>query len=67
MKLFTTSKRFALVFALAICCRAFADGETNAVALVTSRDFYNAGTKLLDNDIVFLDKFVDYLNGTSHL
>jgi tetratricopeptide (TPR) repeat protein len=47
MKLFVTSKRIALAAALAICCRAFADGETNAVALVTSRDFYNAGTKLL--------------------
>ena len=47
MKLFTTSKRFALVFALAICCRAFADGETNAVAPVTARNFYNAGTDLL--------------------
>jgi hypothetical protein len=47
MKLFTTSKRLALVFALAICCRAFADGETNAVAPVTARNFYNAGTDLL--------------------
>ena len=47
MKLLATLKRFAPAFALAICCRALAGGETNAVEPVTSRDFYNAGTKLL--------------------
>ncbi len=47
MKPFTTSKGFALVFALAICCRALAGVETNAAAPVTARDFYNAGTDLL--------------------
>jgi len=47
MKFFTTLKKFALPFALAIGCRALAAGETNAVAPVTARDFYNAGTKLL--------------------
>ncbi len=47
MKLFVTSKRIALAAALVLCCRALAGGETNAVAPVTSRDFYNAGTELL--------------------
>ncbi|HEY5041928.1 MAG TPA: hypothetical protein VIK53_07985 [Verrucomicrobiae bacterium] len=47
MKLFTTLKKFALLLALAIGCRALAVDETNVVAPVTARDFYNAGTKLL--------------------
>jgi len=47
MKLPATLKRFAPAFVLAICCQALAGGETNAVAPVTSRNFYNAGTKLL--------------------
>ena len=47
MKLFTTLKKLALLLPLAIGCRALAADETNAVAPVTARDFYNAGTKLL--------------------
>ena len=47
MKLFATLKRFAPAFALVICCRTLASNGTNAVAPVTSRDFYNAGTRLL--------------------
>lgn len=47
MKLLTTLKRLAPAFALAFCCRALADDATNAPPPVTSRDFYNAGTKLL--------------------
>ena len=47
MKLFATLKRFTPAFALAICCRALAVDETNAVTPVTARDFYNAGTELI--------------------
>lgn len=47
MKRFPTLKKLVPAFALAICCRALAGGETNAVAPVTARDFYNAGTHLL--------------------
>jgi tetratricopeptide (TPR) repeat protein len=47
MKLFMTLKKFALSFVLVIGCRALAVDETNALAPVTARDFYNAGTKLL--------------------
>jgi tetratricopeptide (TPR) repeat protein len=47
MKRLATLRRLALAFALAICCRALAGVETNAIAPVTARDFYNAGTDLL--------------------
>ena len=47
MKPFATLKRLAPAFALIICCRALAGSETNAVAPVTARDFYNAGTRFL--------------------
>ena len=47
MKLLTTLKRVIPAFALVICCRVSAGGETNVVAPVTARDFYNAGTELL--------------------
>ena len=47
MKLLTTSRTFALSFVLALGGRAPAAAETNAVAPVTARDFYNAGTRLL--------------------
>ena len=47
MKFFTTLKKFALPFALAISCPVLAIDETNVVAPVSARDFYNAGTKLL--------------------
>lgn len=48
MRRFATLKKFALPLALAMSCRALAVDETNTVAPVTARDFYNAGTKLLD-------------------
>jgi len=47
MKFFATLRKFLLPCALAIGCRALAADETNAVAPVTARDFYNAGAKLL--------------------
>jgi len=47
MKIFAALKKFALPLALAIGCRTLAADGTNAVAPVTARDFYNAGTKLL--------------------
>jgi hypothetical protein len=47
MKLFSPNKKFALLIALAAGCRALAGETTNAVAPVTARDFYNAGTELL--------------------
>jgi tetratricopeptide (TPR) repeat protein len=46
MKAVATLKRFAPAFALAICCPALAGVVTNAPP-ATSRDFYNAGTRLL--------------------
>jgi tetratricopeptide (TPR) repeat protein len=46
MKAVATLKRFAPAFALAICCPALAAVVTNAPP-ATSRDFYNAGTRLL--------------------
>jgi tetratricopeptide (TPR) repeat protein len=49
MKLFLTLKKFAPALALAVCacCQSLAGGETNAIAPVTARDFYNAATELL--------------------
>ena len=47
MKLFLPNKKFALLLALTIGGRVLAGETTNAVAPVTARDFYNAGTKLL--------------------
>ena len=47
MNLFTALKRFAPALALAICCRTQAGDATNSPTPITSRDFYNAGTKLL--------------------
>jgi hypothetical protein len=47
MNFFATLKIIVLPLALAIGCRALAADETNSVAPVTARDFYNAGTKLL--------------------
>ena len=46
MNFFGVIQKVALAFALAICCRAHANGGTNATP-VTARDFYNAGTRLL--------------------
>ena len=36
-----------MLLALLFCCRVLAADVTNAVAPVTAREFYNAGTKLL--------------------
>jgi len=47
MKFSTTLKKFVLPLALALAGRALAMDETNVVAPVTARDFYNAGTRLL--------------------
>jgi tetratricopeptide (TPR) repeat protein len=47
MKLLGTLKWFAVPFALAIGGQSLAAEETNAIAPVTARDFYNAGTRLL--------------------
>ena len=47
MKQFVPGKTFVLLLALAIGGRALAGEATNAVAPVTARDFYNAGTRLL--------------------
>jgi len=47
MKLFSPNKKFALLIALVVGGQAWAGETTNAVAPVTARDFYNAGTKLL--------------------
>lgn len=47
MKPLATLTKFAPALALTVCCQALAGGETNAVAPVTARDFYNAGTDLL--------------------
>ncbi len=47
MKMFLPQKKFALLIALTIGCRAWAGEATNAVVPVTARDFYNAGTELL--------------------
>ena len=50
MKFFTNTKRFALALALAMAGtgRVPAGEATKAVTPVTARDFYNAGTQLLD-------------------
>jgi tetratricopeptide (TPR) repeat protein len=40
-------KRYAPILVLVCSCRVLAVGDTNAVAPVTARDFYNAGTELL--------------------
>ena len=47
MKLFKTLKQLAPALALAMGCRALAGHATNAPPPATSRDFYNAGTRLL--------------------
>lgn len=47
MNFFTTLRKIALPLAFAIGFSALAADETNSVAPVTARDFYNAGTKLL--------------------
>ena len=47
MKLLAALKLFALPLALATGCQSLAATETNTIAPVTARDFYNAGTKLL--------------------
>ena len=47
MKLLASKMKSGLLIALAVGCRALAGEATNAVAPVTARDFYNAGTELL--------------------
>lgn len=51
MRFFSTflsrATRLAFVAVFVLCLRLFAADETNAVAPVTARDFYNAGTRLL--------------------